>query len=153
MDDIMFRGPEGQFSFCARAVILQEGKVLMVKDHLGRYYYPVGGRVQLHETAAQAAKRESFEETGATFRAERLLFIHKNFFGESSEPGLDNYHELCLFYLMRRISGDVRAITDSGESLEWLPVDALSEYKVYPLFFPAELPHLTNEIKHFVTKE
>jgi len=151
MEDIMFRGSEGQFSFCGRAVILREGKVLMVKDHLGRYYYPVGGRVQLHETAQQAIEREALEETGAVFAAERLLFVHECFFGEPYEPG--GYHQLNMIYLMRQIGGDICTVTDGGESLEWLPVDALSEYNVYPQFFPVELPHLTNEIKHFVTKE
>jgi len=153
MEDITLRGAEGQFNLAARAVILRGGKLLMVKDHLGRYYYPIGGRVQLHETTAQAAEREALEETGAAFAAQRLLFIHENFFGEAYEPGLGNHHELCLIYLMRHIAGEVRAVTDGGEELVWLPVDALGEYKVYPQFFPTELPRLTNEIQHFVTKE
>jgi 8-oxo-dGTP pyrophosphatase MutT (NUDIX family) len=153
MKDISIRWPEGHFNFCARAVILQDGKVLLVKDSLGRHYYPIGGRVQLHETAAQAAQREALEETGAAFAAQRLLFIHENFFGVAYEPGLGNHHELCLIYLMRHIGGELRTVTDGGETLEWLPVDRLNEYKIYPQFFPAELPRLTNEIKHFVTRE
>ena len=143
--DLNLYFPGGKFALVVRAVILREGRVLMVKDSLGRYYYPVGGRVQFGETAAQAAEREAFEETGAAFKAERLLFVHENFFWDC--------HELCLFYLMKPSSAPVREMTDDGEALEWLPLDRLGEYKVYPQFFPAQLPGLTMEVKHFVTRE
>jgi len=137
--------PGGKFSLVVRAVILRGDCVLMVKDSLGRYYYPVGGRVQFGETAAQAAAREAFEETGAAFEAQRLLFVHENFFEQS--------HELSLVYLMKPNAAPVRGMTDEGEALEWLPIDRLGEYKIYPQFFQAELPSLTIEIKHFVSKE
>ncbi|MDR2687584.1 MAG: NUDIX domain-containing protein [Oscillospiraceae bacterium] len=135
----------GAFNLTARVVILREGRVLMVKDLQERYYYPVGGRVQFGETAAQAAEREALEETGAALEAERLLFVHENFFW--------NCHEFCLFYLMKPGAAPVRAVTDDGEALEWLPVDRLGEYDIFPRFFPAELPRLTEQVKHFVTKE
>jgi len=144
--DITLPTPSGgKFSLVARAVILREGRILMVKELLGRYYYPVGGRVQFGETAAQAAEREAFEETGAAFEAQRLLFVHENFF--------DQYHEMSLVYLMKPGDAPVRELTDEGEALEWLPVDRLGEYKIFPEFFPAQLPNLSMEVKHFVTEE
>ena len=147
--DLNLNGPAGHFHLAARAIILREGRILMVKARQGdgfyRHYYTVGGRVRFGETAAQAVEREVLEETGVAFQPERLLFIHEEFF--------ERFHALGLIYLMKPNDAPVRSQTDDGESLEWLPIDQLGEYKVYPQFFPAELPRLTNEIKHFVTRE
>ena len=144
--DVSIREPEGRFDLTARAVILRDGHVLMVKDHLGRYFYCVGGRVQLHEGTAQAALREAQEETGALFEVERLLFVGEEFFGE-------DHYIISFYYLLRHTGGEIRATTDEGEELVWLPVGRLGEYRTYPVFFAAELPRLGPEIKHFVTRE
>jgi len=144
MIDLNISGPEGVFNFAARAVILRKGKILLVKDRLGRYFYLVGGRVQLHESAEHAAQREALEETGANFEAERLLFIHENFFSGN--------HEVCFFYLMRHIGGDIRAATYSGEELVWLPVDQLGEHMVFP-FSKISCGISLEGFKHFVTRE
>jgi len=146
MMDITYRGAGGNFDFAVRAVILRDGHVLMVRAWQGDFYYTVGGRVQLHESAAQAALREAEEETGALFEVERLLFIHENFFGGNS-------HDVSLIYLMRHTGGEIRAATDSGEELIWIPVERLGEYKIFPVFFAEELRCLSNEIKHYVTRE
>jgi len=145
MTDINLCAPEGEFNFAARAVIMRDGHMLMVKDRLDRYFYSVGGRVKIHESAAQAAKREAEEETGALFEVERLLFVHENFFS-------GNNHEISMLYLMRHTGGEIRTVTDRGEELVWLPVDRLSEHKVFPHYFVEELPRLSSEIKHFVMR-
>ena len=145
MTDINLDCPDGHFHYAARAVIVRDGHVLMVKYKHKDYYYSVGGRVRFGETAQQAVEREVLEETGVAFEAERLLFVHEEFF--------EKFQALFLFYLMKPNDQPVRAVTDEEESLVWLPVDRLGDYEIYPRFFPAELPRLTNEIKHFVTRD
>ena len=46
------------------AIILKNGKFLMVGNDRNNYLYSVGGRLKFGETAEEAVKREVFEETG-----------------------------------------------------------------------------------------
>jgi len=50
--------PTSAFSF-----VKSKGKVLVIKDRLGRWTLP-GGQIDKGESAKKAAKRETFEETG-----------------------------------------------------------------------------------------
>jgi len=146
--DLNLDGSAGHFHFAARAVILREGHVLMVKARQSNQFYShytVGGRIRFGETAEQAIEREALEETGVAFKVERLLFVHEEFF--------ERFHALGLICLMKPNDAAVRTQTDEGEELVWLPADRLAAYTVYPSFFKTELPSLTHEIKHFVTRD
>ena len=46
------------------AIIMQNGKILMVGNRRSDYYYSVGGRIKFGETAEEAVIREVQEETG-----------------------------------------------------------------------------------------
>ena len=62
------------------AIILKDGKFLMVYNPAVEYCYSVGGRIRFGETAEQAVIREVEEETGARLEIDRLGFIHEDFF-------------------------------------------------------------------------
>lgn len=96
--DCTFHAENGVFNYRVGAIILDGTRVLMTKSEGCGYYYSVGGRVKLGETAEQAVLREVFEETGVHAEIERLGFVHENFF--TSDFGLNcglRYHELSLF--------------------------------------------------------
>ena len=62
------------------AIIMKNGRFLMVGNQRNDYLCSVGGRIQFGETAEEAVVREVFEETGVRLEADRLGFIHENFF-------------------------------------------------------------------------
>ena len=152
--DCTFHMSEGTFNYRVGAIILNENKVLMAKNEQNPYYYSVGGRVKLHESMEQAVLRECYEETDVRFEIDRLGFIHENFFVEQSTG--ERFHELCMFFYMKPIS-DFAAIPahfyeeNSRESLDWLPVDRLKEYDLYPEFFKTELIRPQKEPVRIVT--
>ena len=60
------------------AVFDEEGRVLLMQREDNRLWALPGGMVEVGETAAQAAERETWEETGVHVRAERLIGIYDN---------------------------------------------------------------------------
>jgi ADP-ribose pyrophosphatase YjhB (NUDIX family) len=154
--DITFPTKDGVFNMRVGAIILRDGKVLMVKNNREPYYYSVGGRVKLQETMEEAIIRECFEETKVHFEVDRLVFIHENFFPVQSGPyGETQFHEISFFYLMKSIEVEVNSesYTSEGieERLEWLPISNLQDTFLFPEFFKSELASLPTEIKHIVT--
>ena len=145
----------GRFSYRVGAIILHENKLLMVKNSGDDFYYTVGGRAKLGESAEESILREAMEETGLPLEIERLAFIHENFF--TFGPSNEQFHEICLFFLMRPHDGLSKIRQSFSEeygevSIHWLPVGKLDEYKIYPEFFKTELNSHTH-IRHIVTRD
>ena len=55
---------EGLINIRVGAIILKNGRFLMVGSDRDDYLYSVGGRIQFGETSEQAVVREVEEETG-----------------------------------------------------------------------------------------
>ena len=146
------------FRYRAAAVIIEDGCVLMATNAKEDYFYSVGGAVQIGESAEDAAIREAYEETGVRFEIDRLVFIHENFFrGHGTLAEYRVCHEVALYFLMK--NRGTKALDPHGtvngvpETLHWLPIDKLNEYRAFPLFFRDELQPLPTGIKHIVTRE
>ena len=70
-----------------RAFVVRNGAVLLVRHRAGREPWGLpGGGVARYERLAEAARRETQEETGVTVRIERLLGIYDSF-----HDGVSNY--------------------------------------------------------------
>ena len=91
---------DGIINIRVGAVIMNNGKILMVGNEDVDYLYSVGGRIKFGETAEDAVKREVFEETGIEMEIDRLLFVHENYFiGDSpSKLGKVIYEVSFFFY-------------------------------------------------------
>ena len=139
------------------AIILKNGKFLMVGNDRNNYLYSVGGRLKFGETAEEAVKREVFEETGVCMEAERLGFVHENYFYADSPkyPGKLIYEVSFFFYM--KVPEDFEPVcsshTEDGreEFLKWVSPDEATV--IYPAFFRTELTHPGPTVKHFVTDE
>ena len=76
---------DGIINLRVGAIIMMNGKMLMVGNDRADYLYSVGGRIKFGETSEEAVVREVFEETGVKMEVDRLGFIHENYFyGDAS---------------------------------------------------------------------
>lgn len=152
--DLTFKTDNGRFNYRVGAILIKDGKVLVVKNELSAYYYSVGGRVHFDETTKEAVKREVKEELGIDLEIERPVFFHEQFFDEVDSK--EHFHEISIYYLMKQPNDDQEMVctsvseTGNKEVLCWLPIDQLENYTVFPSFFAKELVNLPEGIK-FIT--
>ena len=148
---------DGIINIRVGAVILKNGRFLMVGNRRSDYLYSVGGRLKFGETAEEAVKREVLEETGARMEIERLGFVHENYFYGDSPANLGKLiYEVSFFFYMK-VPEDFEpkgaSFTEDGseEFLKWVSPD--EDTTLYPEFFRTELKHTEPTVKHFVTDE
>ncbi len=148
----------GVLNIRAGAIIMKDGKLLMVGNDRNNYLYSVGGRLKFGETAEEAVVREVFEETGVKMEIDRLGFVHENYFYCDVLPSNPNklIYEISFFFYMK-VPNTFVPISESfmedtnKEHLVWVSLN--EDIKMYPEFFKIELKNPTNIIKHFVTDE
>ena len=157
MSDITLPIDGGYFNYRVGAIIIHNNRVLMVTNDRFPTYYSIGGRVQFGETLEDAVLRETYEETQLHFKIDRLAFVHENFF-RGAHMENKPFHELSFFFLMQP-HADIEkvkceSVTSEGvkEWADWLPIDGLDEYALYPEFFKTELRDLQPNVRHFVTR-
>ncbi len=139
------------------AIIEKNGKLLMVTNAGVDYYYSVGGRIQIGESAEDAVRREVLEETGCALEIDRLGFIHEDFFwGDSSDKLGKLIYEIGFYYYMKTPAdfephAECLEAEGRGEHLEWVSPD--TEKTVFPAFFRTELAKPVPYVRHVVTDE
>ena len=146
---------DGILNIRVGAIIMQDGKILMVGNDRADYLYSVGGRIQFGETAEEAVVREVFEETGIKMEIDRLGFVHENYFyGDAPSKQGRLVYEISRYCYMK-VPHDFTPVSqsftedDSREYLRWVSLD--ENEKMYPEFFRTELRNPANTVKHFVT--
>ena len=150
--NIRFSLPEEQFSLRATALIIRNGKLLVVKHDAIHCYYTVGGGVQAGETTEEAAVREAYEETGLHLEAERLFFVYEGFFSHDGRK----HHEVGFHYLMKPLEAEIddgQQTDQKNERLFWLPIDQLGNYNLVPTFLKTALKELPAHTKRIVYRE
>lgn len=86
-----------------------------------------------------------------------LAFFHENFFnGSRTLSGLE-CHEIAFYFLMKpkgkkELKSNSIATCGATESVYWLPIDKLKDYKFFPRFLEDKLINLPNSVEHIVTK-
>lgn len=152
--DLGFEAGQGSFTCRVAALIIHDGRLLMVKHEDHPCYYTVGGRVRFGEASRDAVVREALEETGFAFEIDRLAFVQERFF----ELAGKRYHEIAFFYLMRphpELASWQRRFTDQGtkETLHWLPLDELARNDIVPAFLKDRPLDSIAGIEHIVSRE
>ena len=139
------------------AIIMKDGRLLMVGNRYHNYLYSVGGRIQFGETAGEAVVREVEEETGVRLGIDRLGFVHENYFyGDMPWNERLLIYEVSFYYYLS-VPGDFepvcRSVIEDGteEFLEWVSLN--TPRMIYPTFFREELKHPEQAVKYFVTDE
>lgn len=153
--DCGFENGEGWFHYRVGAIIIEGDCVLMASNELASYYYSVGGGVHLHETAEDAVKREVLEETGLIYEIDHLAFIHENFFKDDTVALGVPCHEIAFYYLMK--SRGTKNLNSNSytkgvkENMNWLPIENLSQYKIFPTFFRERLRNIPSYPENIIT--
>ncbi len=148
---------DGFLNIRAGAIIIKDGKLLMVGNNRDNYLYSVGGRLKFGETAEEAVVREVFEETGVKMEIDRLGFVHENYFYGDAPSNLNKLiYEISFFFYMKvpdTFAPVCESFTEgnSKEHLKWISLD--EDIKIYPEFFRTELKTPTNTVKHFINDE
>ena len=148
---------DGILNIRVGAIIIKDGKLLMVGNERANYLYTVGGRIKFGETAEEAIVREILEETGVKMEIDRLGFVHENYFYGDSPTNLGKLIYEISFYFYMKVPKDFEPICEnftednSLEHLRWVALD--ENVKMYPEFFRTELKNPTDTVKHFIKDE
>ena len=148
---------DGILNIRVGAIIMKDGKILMVGNERANYLYSVGGRIKFGETAEEAIVREVFEETGVKMEIDRLGFVHENYFYGDAPSNLGKLiYEISFFFYMK-VPSDFAPISESftednsKEHLKWVSLD--EDIKMYPEFFRTELKNQADTVKHLIKDE
>ncbi|MFH9969408.1 NUDIX hydrolase [Streptomyces mirabilis] len=116
-----------QLNFAAACVVTEEGVLLQRRGDDGAWGFP-GGAIELDESAAEAAVRETEEETGLRVRVDSLLGVYTKY--RHSYPNGDVVQPITMFFHCSVVGGQLGS--QDGETLElW--------------YFPlSQVPPLTN---------
>ena len=155
--DMFVRCGDGFVNLRVGAIIMKDGKFLMVGNDRTDYLYSVGGRIKFGETAEEAVRREVLEETGVELEIDRLGFVHENYFiGDAPYNRGKSIYEMSWYFFMKTpedfapVSGSFTA-DRSPERLVWITPD--EDRKYFPDFFRTELFAPWTGVKHFVTDD
>lgn len=150
--DCTFQTKKGRFNYRVGAIIMSDLGLLVVSNSKEPYFYSVGGRVKMHETAEEALEREVYEETGNRVGKKTLGFIHENFF--TSNVTGEDYHELSFYYYVElqndSLFSDSYNEFHAQEQLYWLPFKELSQVDLRPAFLKNLTKNQAETIQHIV---
>ncbi|MDI6870845.1 MAG: NUDIX domain-containing protein [Bacillota bacterium] len=129
----------------AKAIIIQDNRLLTTRnvDREGEFYLLPGGGQEPGESLPAALQRECREEIGVEVEVGELLFV-RDYIGRNHEfAALDaDVHQVELMFACTLPAGQVpRPGTDPDArqaglwhqvGVEWLDLDRLEEYRLYP---------------------
>ncbi len=158
--DMCVKCDNGFINIRVGAIIIKDGKVLMVGNERSNYLYSVGGRIKFGETAEEAIVREVFEETGVKMEIDRLGFLHENYFwGDSPAKEGKLIYEISMYFYMK-VPDDFSPVSysftesNAKEFLKWVPISNECEnVELFPHFFKTELSSPSKFVKYFLNDE
>lgn len=119
-----------QIRTSAKAVVIQDGKILAVRLNDGKeeWYILPGGGQDSEETLPEAVEREVREETGIDIKCQDLLFAIEGVHGE-------DFHRIDLVFLCeyigKALNYELHSDTDQV-GIGWLKVSELNRLPLYP---------------------
>ena len=111
--DMCLTCDDGILNIRVGAIIMKDGKILMVGNEKSNYLYSVGGRIKFGETAEEAIVREVLEETGVKLEVDRLGFVHENYFYGDAPTNLGKLIYEISFYFYMKVPSNFAPVSDS----------------------------------------
>ncbi|MFC4356298.1 NUDIX domain-containing protein [Chryseomicrobium palamuruense] len=123
----------------AKSLIVRDQHLLLIKkqDDQGIYYIFPGGGQEKGETLEEAVHRECLEEIDAKVNVYELAYV-REYIGKNHEfSEVDgDVHQLEFYFhceiLETSINGQPTQPDVDQIGVEWLPIDRLTEYRIYP---------------------
>jgi 8-oxo-dGTP pyrophosphatase MutT (NUDIX family) len=116
------------FRPAAYAIIVNDGRILLITNHSSGKLFPPGGGVELGERIEDALKREVKEETGIEIEIEQFCFFREGFF--YYDPSDTAYHTLSFFFTCTPktldLIDDDQIEDDEAETPRWIDPSSLS---------------------------
>lgn len=158
------RDADREFLLRSAAILIHDGAVLLEEADDGRggkQYALPGGHVEFDEPTTVALTREIYEECGLNVEADKLVYVHENFY---THRGLRT-HEIGFYFLVD-LSSEFPTPDRDGyvphreahARLRVLPLGRLREFPVVPAFLKEQLPEDARELfahptRHLLTRE
>lgn len=112
----------------ARAVIIDEGKILLCKSKGGSKYYLPGGHIDFGENSRQALKREISEETSCSAEIGDFLGVLENSFIQDGK----NHQEINLIYKARITDKENFKVLEPWIEYDWVNLQDLNGIALLP---------------------
>ena len=137
------------FGVRATALIVEEGKLLVVEDEDG--FYTIGGAIQVGERTEEAVIREVKEELGVKAQAGQLAFVVENRF---EQDGV-SYHNIEFHYLVDLLEDAPLTMQEDEkrQPCEWIDIDKLGDINLVPAFLKTALPDWDGQLRHIHLEE
>ena len=156
--DVKIKDDNQVFNYCARALIEQDGKLLIICVNDADYYHLPGGHVEIGEESAQALQREIQEEVGFAVTLDRLVLVSEQFYTKK-----DIKNHSIIFYYTARPQGDVPTVNSvrmeqghtriNKNELRWVTRDELKDLDVRPVKIKTLiLANQWDQLQHFVDR-
>ncbi|MEO1583454.1 MAG: NUDIX domain-containing protein [Planctomycetota bacterium] len=119
--------PHATVELIARALLIENGRVLVCQNLEKGYLYLPGGHVDAGETAERAVRRELIEECGLEIESCRPALVH--------EMAADGFQEINIVFHVERRPAEHGTPVQSNEShigFEWLDLAAVVDADLRP---------------------
>ena len=137
------------FGVRATALIVEEGKLLVVEDEDG--FYTIGGAIQVGERTEEAVIREVKEELGVKAQAGQLAFVVENRFKQAGV----HFHNIEFHYLVDLLEDAPLTMQEDEKTqpCEWIDLDKLGDIQLVPAFLKTALPDWDGRLRHIHLEE
>ena len=132
------------FGVRATALIVEEGKLLVVEDEDG--FYTIGGAIQVGERTEEAVIREVKEELGVKAQARQLAFVVENRFEQAGV----HFHNIEFHYLVDLLEDAPLTMQEDERQLpcRWIALNQLHTVPLKPGFLKTVLPEWDGQLTH-----
>ena len=137
------------FGVRATALIVEDGKLLVVEDEDG--FYTIGGAIQVGERTEEAVIREVKEELGVKAQAGELAFVVENRFEQAGV----HFQNIEFHYFVDLLERAPLTMQEDAKRLpcRWIALNQLHTVPLKPTFLKTALPEWNGQLKHIHLEE